>query len=181
MSVLAATAVSGVGVRYSAPAAALAVIFVAGHRFLLAWRSLLTLIVATILFIPIKRYTLPAGLPFNLEFYRVVVAGVVLIWVLALLADPRIALRKSGLEAPIFFFVIAISLSLIANRSRVVPLESTVIKAVTFFLSYLLVFYLVVSVARRARDIDFLVQILVVGGAILGFFAIVESATSYNA
>lgn len=181
MSVLAATAVSGVGIRYAAPAAALVVVFVAAHRVLLTWPALLTLIVATILFVPIKRYTLPANLPFNLELYRLVVAVVVLIWLAALLIDPRVRLRKSGLEAPIFFVLVVILLSLIANRERSLQLEPTVIKAFTFFVSYILVFYLVVSVVRRARDIDYLVQVLVVGGAILGIFALIESATGYNA
>src|SRR5437763_7592374 len=150
MGVLAVTTVAGSGIRYAAPAAAVTILAVAAHKLLLAWRSLLALIVATILFVPIKRYSLPANLPFNLELYRLVVAAVVLIWILALLADPRITVRKSGLEAPLAFFTLAIFLSVVANKTRSLHLESTVIKAFTFFLSYLLVFYLVVSVARRA-------------------------------
>jgi hypothetical protein len=133
-----------------------------------------------ILFIPIRRYTLPASLPFHLEPYRLVVAAVAAGWLTSLLIDPRVRLRAAGLEGPIFLFVGAILASLLANHARVNETSQFVIKGVSFFLSYVLVYLLIVSVVRRGRDIDFLTQLLVGAGAVVGFFAIVEARTGYN-
>src|SRR3954467_1323757 len=45
------------------------------------WRNLVAGLLLVILFIPIKRYSLPGSLPFQLEPYRIVVAGITLLWV----------------------------------------------------------------------------------------------------
>jgi hypothetical protein len=50
------------------------VLAVVASRSLLSWQSLLTLILLVMLFIPIRRYTMPGGLPFELEPYRALVA-----------------------------------------------------------------------------------------------------------
>jgi polysaccharide biosynthesis protein PslJ len=144
------------------------------------WPSLLALIVLVVLYIPIRRYTLPASLPINLEIYRVVVAIVLLAWVAALLVDPRIRLRRSGLDAPLAFFLMAILLSLAVNAHRVSVVSGDVVKELSFFVSYVLVFYLVVSVIRRRSEIDFLVTFLAGGGATLAVAALVQAATGFN-
>jgi O-antigen ligase len=180
MTLLTATVLLGTAVQVSAPVLGMVVLIAVAHKWLLSWRSLLALIVLTILFVPIKRYTLPGGLPFNLELYRVLVAFVVIGWATALLIDPRVRLRASGLEAPLFAFLILILLSLLANVSRVDALGTAVPKTVTFFVSFVFVFYLVLNLARRPREIDFLARVLVVGGAVVASMALIESATGYN-
>src|SRR4051794_24958976 len=45
-----------------------------GYKRLLAWPSLTVGLVLVILFIPIRRYTIPGNLPFQLEPYRLLVA-----------------------------------------------------------------------------------------------------------
>jgi len=147
---------------------------------LFEWRALLALTVLVILFIPIKRYTLPASLPFALEPYRLIVAGVALAWLTSLLIDPRVRLRAAGLEGPLFLYVAAIFGSLLANHSRVNETSSFVIKGVSFFLSYVLVYLLVVSLVRRTADIDFLGQLLAGGGAVVAVLVIVEARTGFN-
>jgi len=144
------------------------------------WRAPLAAVVLIVLFIPIKRYTLPSALPINLEIYRIAVALVLFLWVSALLVDPRVRLRASRLDAPLLLFVLAIPLSLLANLHRASPLRGDVLKAVSFFLSYVVLFYLVVSVVRRSRDIDFLARLLAAGGAVLGVCALVEAGSGYN-
>lgn len=180
LMLLAGTVLLGVALTAAVPVLAGIVLLAVAHRWLLAWPTLVALTVLTILFVPIKRYTLPAGLPFHLELYRLLVAFVIVAWVTALLIDPRVRLRASGFEAPIFAFLIVILLGLIANADRVNPLESVVVKAVTFFVSFVLLFYLLVSLVRRPADIDFIIRILLAGGAVLGVMAIVESSTGYN-
>jgi hypothetical protein len=135
-----------------APALLVVVIFTVAHnqlRRLVAWRSLLALTVLVILFIPIRRYSLPGSLPFNLEPYRLIVAAVAAFWLTSLLIDPRVRARACGLEGPIFLFVAAIFASLLANHARVNETSSFVIKGVSFFLSFVLVYLLIVSVVRR--------------------------------
>ena len=114
-----------------------------------------------ILFVPIGRYTLPAELPFQLELYRVVIALVAVAWLSSLLIDPRTRLRSSGTEAPVAAFLIAILMSILFNLPRVESVSSFFDKSITFFLSFFVVFYIVVSLVRRPREIDFLVRILV--------------------
>ena len=55
----------------------------------ISWPRLIAALIVVILFIPIRRYTLPANLPFQLEPYRVFVALLVLGWLASLLVDAR--------------------------------------------------------------------------------------------
>lgn len=144
------------------------------------WRVVLGVLLVVILFIPIRRYRMPGDLPFELEPYRIVVALVLGAWLLALLADPRVRLRRTGFEGPIFLIVFAALASAMANPARVAGLTSFTVKALTFFLSFVLVFYLVATVLRTRRDIDAVVKTLVAGGAIVAVLAIVESRTGFS-
>ncbi len=142
---------------------------------------LLTGLVVVIMFIPIRRYAMPFDLPFQLEPYRIVVLLILLAWVASLLVDARIRLRRSGLEGPIAAMVLATVASLVANPSNVGTYESQAIKSLTFFLSFLLVFYCVVSVVRTMRAVDLLTGTLVFCGLIIAVLAVVESRTGFNA
>ncbi len=167
-------------VPYVAGAAILVSVLAVGHERLLGWRSLLSLTILAILFVPIRRYSLPGSLPIDLEVYRLVVAFLVLGWLTSLLVDDRVRARASGLEAPLVAFLVAVVLSLVLNPGRVGDLGGSVVKAVSFLASFVLVFFVVVSLVRRPAEIDFLVRLLVLGGAALGALAVVESATGYN-
>jgi hypothetical protein len=180
-ALLAVALVSGSNFRILAAALAVVVVATAFRDHLFAWHSLVALTILVILVVPIRRYTLPTALPFNLELYRVVIAAVALAWLSSLLIDPRVRFRRSGLEAPLTVFVVTIMLSILANLSRVHAAGSIFTKSITFFLSFLVFFYVIVTVVRRPREIDFLVRTLVVGGAVLGVLAIVERRTGYNA
>ena len=172
--------VAGSGIRIAIVPLSLIVLLAAFHERLLRWRMLLGFTILVILFIPIKRYTLPSALPFNLEVYRLVVALIVLAWLTSLLIDTSVRLRSSGLEGPLFAYLAVMMLSLLVNTGRVDAVGPDVVKSVTFFLSFVFVFYLLVNLARQAWDIDFLVRVLAGGGAVLAFSAVIESRTNYN-
>jgi len=78
--VVGALAIVGVAVTTNAkpqivaPVAAALAIFAVTWRRLLAWRSMLAITVFLIMFVPIKRYDVPASLPFQLEPYRIFIA-----------------------------------------------------------------------------------------------------------
>ena len=181
LTALAAAVVSGHGMGIVAPLAA-AIIFVAVvGRLLLSWRALISIVVLIILFIPIKRYTLPASLPIRLEPYRLVVAGLVLAWLTSALIDPRVRLRRTHvIDAPLLVFVVAVLGSMIVNSNRVSSVGPDALKGLLFFMSFIAVLFLTVSLLRSWDDIDFIVRVLVVGGSVVALFALIESRTGYN-
>jgi hypothetical protein len=162
--------------------ATVVVVMVLAHQVLLRWHGLIAALILVILFIPIQRYKLPASLPFDLEPYRIVVAIVILLWLTSLLIDPRVRLRSSGFEAPLFLFVVAAFGSVLVNDARIRSLgvQPEVVKSLTFLASFYLVFYMIVSVVRSSQAIDTLAKILVGGGCVLAVFGIVEARTGYN-
>ncbi len=164
------------------PIVAFTLLCAIAYRLMLRWTTLLAAIVVVILFIPIRRYTAPGNLPFELEPYRILVAFTITGWLASLLVDPRVRLRRSGFEGPLLVFVAAALGSVIVNMSRVSDLgvESFVTKRISFFASFLLVFYFIVSIVRTRQEIDLVTKVLVAGGAVLAVFALIEARTGFN-
>jgi hypothetical protein len=158
---------------------AIVVVMVAAH-VASRWSSLVSGLVIVDLLIPSDgRYTLAGGLPFQLEPYRVFVALLVVGWIVSLLCDPRVKLRRTGFEGPLGLILIAITGSLLFNPNRLSGVTSFVIKSVSLEASFLLAIYLVVSVVRTRAVIDWLVKILVSAGTIEGAAAIVERKRNF--
>lgn len=153
---------------------------VAVRRPNLPWSRVLLVLLLVILFVPIRRYRIPGELPFQLEPYRVLVGLIVLGWVASLLVDPRVRLRRSGFELPLGLIVAATIASIAVNPGRLADLQPTVLKALTFFLSFVVVFYLVVSVVDSRRALDLLVKTLVAGGAVVAVLAVVEARAGFT-
>jgi polysaccharide biosynthesis protein PslJ len=177
---LAATVATGGHVRQIAPVLLLAVTAVVASRRLLAWHSLTAALILVVLLVPVKRYTLPSSLPFHLEPYRLVVALIAVAWFTSLLIDPRVRFRATPIDKPLLLFLIAVLGSLIANAHRVGSLEAEVMKRLAFFVSYFVVVYFMVSILRRREHVDFVVKVIVWGGAVVSFFALIEARTNYN-
>jgi len=144
------------------------------------WPRILAALILIILFIPIRRYSLPGNLPFELEPYRVFVALLVLGWVASLLADPRSRVRKTGFEGPLILIIGSALASVASNPDRVAQFSPFVDKKLMFFISFVIALYIIASTVRRLGDIDYLAKTLVCGGATVGLFAIVESRTGFN-
>jgi polysaccharide biosynthesis protein PslJ len=146
----------------------------------LDWRWLLTVILIVILFVPMRRYALPVELPFALEPYRIIVALAVALWTLSLLAQPDVALRRSGLEGPVLVYAFALLASDFANPGRAAQYQSYVIRALTLGLSVVVVFYFVVSVVRTFSQVLAILKLLVVGSSVLAALAMIESRTGWS-
>jgi polysaccharide biosynthesis protein PslJ len=180
LAMLSLVVVRGMPISGVAPLFLLIVAVAVWHRTLFQWQSLLYLLLLVILFIPIQRYKLPAGLPFDLEPYRLVVAFILVGWLLSLLVDPRVRVRRSGLEGP-FLLIAGASLgSVVVNAGHVAGLQADVVKTMTFMASFVLLFYLIVAVVRSKRSVDALIKLLVVGGVVIAAFAVVEARSGYN-
>ncbi len=156
------------------------VLFAVAPRALTSWSTLLAAIVLIILFVPIRRYTMAANLPFEPEPYRLLVALVMIAWLAALLVDPRVRLRKTGLEWPLALIAVTAVLSVLTNAGRVGPLETEVVKKLTFFASFLLLVYLVVSVVRTFEQVEGVIKVLVGGGTLVAALAIFEARSGVN-
>ena len=166
-------------------AAFVAVVFLAvaiGHRHLFAWRHLLAAMILVILLIPIRRYELPGSLPFKLEPYRLLLALLAVGWLCSLLADGRTRLRSSFLDLPIVLVPLVALLSICVNTSRLGnPLVSEQVwKTVMFLFSFVAFYFILTSVLRGIDDVDYLLKVLVGGGAIVAVFAVVEARTQMN-
>ena len=145
-----------------------------------SWVALISTLVLVVMFIPIRRYTLPGGLPFELEPYRLLVFVVLLGWVGALLVNPRVRVNPSGLRGPITLLLLAVLGSIAVNPGNVAAEQTQVMKSLTFLLSFLLVLMLIVSVVDSREKVDRILKVLVGSGAVVAVFAILESRTDYN-
>ncbi len=146
----------------------------------ISWVAMICVLVGVVMFIPIRRYVLPGALPFDLEPYRLLVAVVVTGWAAALLVDPQVRLRPTGLRGPLLLLLVAVFGSLAVNPAAVAQEQTQVIKSLTFLLSFLLILVLIVSVVTTREIVDRILQVLVGSGGIVAFFAIIESRTGYN-
>jgi polysaccharide biosynthesis protein PslJ len=180
LGLLAATVVAGASPRAAVGLLLLVTLAVVARISYVGWSRLLGVLVLIILFVPIRRYALPANLPFQLELYRVVVALLVLGWVASLLVDRRTRLRRTGLELPLLIILGAAFASILANPAAVAAASSQVNKGLMFFLSFVLVFYLTATAIRRLDEVDYLAKVLVGGGAVVALFAIIEGRTNFN-
>jgi polysaccharide biosynthesis protein PslJ len=146
----------------------------------LDWRWPLTFTLIVILFVPMRRYALPAELPFELEPYRIIVGLAIILWTLSLLAQPDVALRRSGLEGPVLVYAVALVASNFANPGRAAEMQSYVIRGLTLALSVVVVFYFVVSVVRTFSQILAILKLLVVGSSVLAALAMIESRMGWS-
>jgi hypothetical protein len=179
-----------------APVAAITVLvascLLAGVTFLARWDVLLAGLVGIVLFVPIKRYKLPGNLPFDLELYRIVIAFIVVVWVMSLLVDRRVVLRRTFLDVPLIAIGFAMLGSFLTNLGRIsgqdqdpgvstnLSLADEVTKAVLLFVSIIVVFYLVASLIDSHVMLHRVVTVLVVGSTVVAVFAIVEARTQFN-
>jgi hypothetical protein len=149
---------------------------------LLSWQTQVTGLILVIMFIPIRRYTLPGALPFQLEPYRLLVALIAMLWITALLIDRRVRLRRTMLDGPLAAMLLALFCSIAPNTTRIGEqgLETYVVKTLTFFVSFVVVYYVITSVVRTWREIDTALAMLVGCGTIVALLALFEARTGIN-
>ena len=159
---------------------ALVAAIAAWHRVLLRWPVVLGLLISLMLLIPVGRYSITVQLPFGLELYRLTVAFVLACWFASLLVDSSVRLRRSPFDGSLAIIVCVTLASIAFNPGRVAPLQGPVLKAVTFFLSFVLLYFFVVSVVRGRAVVENLTKLLVAGSAVVAVFATLEQRTGFN-
>jgi hypothetical protein len=139
----------------------LGLVIIAGRRTLLAWPTLLGLIVLVIVLIPVKRYTLGGGFPFQLEPYRVLIALFGFMWLASLMADPATKLRRTGLEWPMLLFAFAVIASLATNLGRASDLSSDVLRSISVWVGFFILMYMAAGAIKTRRQLDGTLMVLV--------------------
>jgi polysaccharide biosynthesis protein PslJ len=154
----------------------------ATHRFFMQWHVMISAIVLCILFVPIARYGLPITLPFQLEPYRLLVAVVATAWIGALLVEPAVRLRPTGLRNPIKFLLLVLVASVAVNLKTIHErgVDQDVLFRLSFFASFFLVMTMLVSVLKDRADVDRVLKVLVGGGAVVSLATLVENKTGFN-
>lgn len=185
VAILGAAVVADASVERVAPLVLVAVAFglaLLARRTAFAWRSLVTGMALLILVVPIRREAQYSSLPFALEPYRVALALLIAAWVAALLVDPKVRFRHSFLDWPLVAVLAATTASVVVNRHRILELEvdSEVTKSLMFLCGFFLFFWVIVSVIRRLPDAEFVVRSLVLAGAFITVFALVEARTGFS-
>ena len=180
LALLSVTVLSGREVEVLAVSLALIALAAAARPTVVAWDRLIALILVVVLFVPIGRYQLPANLPFNLELYRVVVALCVLVWAASLLVDPRVHLTSTAFDRPLLLIAACVLASEITSPGRASAYGSHVVKALMFFLSFILVYYLTATTLERRGSVEFLLKLVTASGAVIGVFAVYELRAHYN-
>src|SRR3712207_8413987 len=72
------------------------------QEVLLAWRTMLGAILAVILFVPIRRYTVAGSLPIELEPYRIVIMVVLACWCCADRKSTRLNSSHANISYAVF-------------------------------------------------------------------------------
>ena len=163
------------------------IILVASATFLLRrwvfnWTSMMVLLTAVILFIPIRRYALPVKIGVQLEPYRFLIVILLVAIAFAATNRSRFPWQPVVWGWPIAIFLWTMLASLMFNA--VTLTESGAIMGgfsnliqLAFLMSTVVIFR---QLLRSERVAMILIHLLVLGGAVVGFFAFVERRTHFN-
>lgn len=151
-------------------------------RLTIRWQTMLAVTIGVVFLIPIKRYTLPAALPFNLEPYRLMIGLSALAWGTSLVIDQRVRIFRTGMAGPLAALLVADIVSIVVNAPSLASgnLTSLSVKALTFQLSFFILFIFAVNVLRTRDDIDRIVRLIVTLGAIVALEVVIEYRTHNN-
>jgi O-Antigen ligase len=155
-------------------------IIIAGRNVLLAWPTLVGSLIAVIMFIPMRRYTIAGGLPFALEPYRVMVAMIFPAWLASAMIDGNTRIRPTGFEAPAFCYGLVVLLSLVTNPGRVAQLSTEVLKSMTFLASFFALMYLVANAIHTRSTLDRIIKLIVASGGVIAVLTLFEWQTGTN-
>ncbi len=150
-------------------------------RPILTWPNALLVFVAVLWFVPIKLYSLPVSLPFELELYRLLILVLATGLVVSSIATKR-PIEAYSASKPLFVLAAAALASQIVNSQTAGAGAGgdQVLKSLSLLLSLIVVFLLVASTLDRFRDIELIAAALVIGGAIVAVAALYEGRTEFN-
>jgi hypothetical protein len=151
------------------------------HKPILTWPNAIVCLLLIIWLIPIRLYRLPAGLPFNLEPYRIAVLLLIFGLILGVMLG-HLPLTAAGHGWPLLALGSVAFASQAMNWSSLdIPGQPPVaLKTLSYFVSFVAIFMLIAAAIQRYADARQIISGLVVGGAIVAVAALIESRTRSN-
>jgi len=145
------------------------------------WPIMAASLVLLIWFVPIKTYSLPVDLPFNLEPYRLFLLALMFAWLVGLVGG-RSRLTALGQAYPLILLTGVLFSTQIVNFDAVNAgsTEPDAIKSLSYFLSFVIVFLLITSTIDSMAALDKLVRMLVIGAGVVAVTALYDSRVTYN-
>ena len=124
-------------------------------RSIVTWPNAVLAFVAVIWFVPIRLYSLPVTLPFELELYRLLILLMVLAFVMSAIQTGR-EVDAVGAGKPLYALALAAltSQAIHTNDLAASGTQSQALKSLSFFLSFVVIFLLVASTIDSVRDVD---------------------------
>jgi hypothetical protein len=152
------------------------------RRVLFRWTTMLILLAAVIMFIPIRRYEIPIPLPFALEPYRLVIGVLIIAVIVAVSVSPTFTWRPVVFGWPIGIFLATQAFSIVMSGPSLVEnhLDGASIGNLIQLMFLISVFYIVRQLLTSERVVMLLLTFLTWASFVVGFFAIVERITQVN-
>jgi polysaccharide biosynthesis protein PslJ len=144
------------------------------------WSWLVMAVGLVALLIPNEGTYAITGGPVKLEPYRLLVGLILIGFLIALLVDPRVRLRRTKFEGPLALIVLAVVGSEVLNPGRVSATSNHMVKAIWLFATFVLFLYMVVSTVRTREVVERLLTVLVCAGCVVAVGAEVQRRTGFN-
>jgi len=146
------------------------------------WTSMLLLLCAVIMFIPIRRYELPIPLSFALEPYRVAIGLLILAVALAVNLSPAFRWRRVAFGWAFAIFLATQAFSIVANGPSLVEghLDASAMSNLIQLIFLSSVFFIVRQLLTSERVVQLFLVFITWAGVIVGFFAIIERFVHVN-
>jgi hypothetical protein len=155
--------------------------FLEARLRILRWPNAIAFLLAIIWLVPIKLYTLPIKISFQLDPYRLIVLVLLVAFVLQWIVEnrtPDAARHKGPLIAMALAGVASLAVNVSALHSN--ALQQQVVKSLGDYLAYLVLFVLIATKIRSREALDRTVLVIVGGGTLVALAAIYESRTHHN-
>jgi hypothetical protein len=145
------------------------------------WPNMAATLVLLVWFVPIKTYSLPVDLPFNLEPYRLFLLALIFAWLVGLIGGPSHFSAQGQAYALILFTAVLFTTQIVNFEDvNTGSGEPEALKSLSYFLSFVIVFLLVTSTIDSVPALDKLVRMLVVGAGVVAVAALYDSRFNYN-
>lgn len=152
------------------------------RRWIFAWSTMLVVLAAIIMFVPVRRYAFPIPLPFALEPYRVLIAILLVALAVTLIGKGSLRPTRVPFLWSIVAFLAALGFSTVINvvdltQDDLIAGSIGGILQMAFLLSLA---WVVRQLLTSERMVFVLITFIVWAGVVVAFFAVVERMTKVN-
>ncbi|MBI4733417.1 MAG: O-antigen ligase family protein, partial [Rubrobacteridae bacterium] len=152
-------------------------------RLHIDWQYLLMLYLAVLLLVPVEFYNIGSGLPFDIQFDRIIFFGIFVLWIGSMLVskDPKLVVTTAGIA--ILLFAGVVFLSFVINMQELTDSMrfSNAVKRLLYVSVMVILFFFVMSAVTKRPHIDKVFLFVLFIAFIVSTFTIVEFVTEFNA